>query len=63
MRTSNFFWILIDATDGAVVYVNLGSARASLRWEARRGSRSDIFKLTLFWFGTFWSKPEAKKSP
>ena len=35
------------------VYVNLGSARASLRREARRGSRSDIFKLTLFWVGTF----------
>ena len=46
-----------------LLYVNLGSARASLRREARRGSRSDIFKLTLFWVVTFWAKPEVKKSP
>jgi hypothetical protein len=49
LRTSISFWILIDATDGVVVYVNLGSARASLRREARRGSRS--FNFTLFWAG------------
>jgi hypothetical protein len=63
LRTSNSFWILIDATCRAAVYVNLGSVGASLTLEARRGSRSDVFKLTLFWVGTFWSKPEAKKSP
>ena len=63
MRKSNSFWILIDGTYRAVVYVNPGSARASLRVKARRGSRSDIFKLTLFWVATFWGQPEVKKSP
>jgi hypothetical protein len=44
-----FLLDLIDATYRAVVYVKLGSARASLRLEARRVYRSDILKLTLFW--------------
>jgi hypothetical protein len=53
LQKSNSFWILMDATSFAVAYLNLGLASASLMLEARKGSRSDIFKLTLFWVGTF----------
>jgi hypothetical protein len=40
--------------------VPLYTASASLGREARKGSRSDIFNLTLFWVGTFLVRARGK---
>jgi hypothetical protein len=53
LLTSDSFCILIDAPYRAVAYVDLGSAGALLRLEARKDVLRVPYKSTLLWLWSF----------